>query len=149
MSGALDQLTVAPTLTEFRDEMPAFADSAKYTDAMIAPYLALASVAVNARRWGQFYRTGIKLMIAHYLALDAAQAAGRGSGLGGFGILSSKSVGPASVSYDTQSGTELNAGHWNLTLYGRRYISLVRLVGMGGVQIGYPGMPASSPGTVL
>ena len=44
-----------------------------------------------------------------------------------------------SFSYDSASAAELNAGHWNSTIYGKRYIALVRMVGAGPVQIGGSG----------
>lgn len=146
MSGtALDKLSLTPTVQEFRDELGGnFVDSSVYTDAMIQPLLDMASVSLNPRRWGQFYRNGVEWFVAHFLTMSSI--AGKAKGLSGYGMVSSKAVGSVSIGYDFSVGTELNAGHWNLTLWGRMYIHQARLVGMGGVQVGYPGSPPSVPG---
>ena len=54
---------------------------------------------------------------------------------GGTGIVSSKSVDGASVSFDTSTGAEQGAGFWNQTAYGREYWQLIQMMGAGGVQI--------------
>mgnify|MGYP005850182411 FL=1 len=77
------------------------------------------------------------LYVAHYLA---AQGPSSESGklvqsAGGTGIVSSKSVDGASVSFDTSTGAEQGAGFWNVTVYGREYWQLIQMMGAGGVQI--------------
>lgn len=137
MSGATKTIT-APTLADFRDEMPEFADSSKYQDGTVQDYLDLAVALLPVARWQNWYRLGVKMFVAHNLVLDqqATQAGTRG-GLPGMtaGIMSAKSIGSVSVSYDTQAGIELNAGHWNMTTFGRRFINAARLVGAGGIQV--------------
>lgn len=80
------------------------------------------------------YDIGLELMVAHYLVLNKKQvdaaAAGAPPGLAEGGI-ASKTVGPASVSFDTQLAGELGAGHWNLTTYGQRYYRLADMMGSG------------------
>ena len=39
------------------------------------------------------------------------------------------------ISYDTTAAMEPDAGHWNLTIYGVRYVRLVNMVGAGGMQL--------------
>lgn len=138
MSGTSDKTTLAPSLADFRNEMPEFADSSKYDDGIVQMYLDLAVALLPLARWGNWYRLGIKMFVAHNLVLDQqATQAGQRGGLPGMtaGIMSSKSIGSVSVSYDTQAGIEVDAGHWNMTTFGRRFINAVRMVGAGGVQV--------------
>ena len=82
----------------------------------------------------------VELFVAHNLALEeqAVNSANVGGvpGVGVGGIVSSKSVGGVSISYDTTSGIEENAGHWNLTTYGKRFMRFVRIFGAGPAQLG-------------
>jgi hypothetical protein len=90
--------------------------------------------------WGPFRGIGQGLWAAHEMAkmamANTAAAGGNPSGIGG--IVSSKSVGPVSVSYDINLGTSEGAGHYNMTLYGRQYYSLMKTFGMGPFQFGPP-----------
>jgi hypothetical protein len=80
------------------------------------------------------YDMGMELLVAHYLVLNKKQvdaaAAGAPPGVAE-GVIASKSVGPASVSFDTQLAGEPGAGHWNLTTYGQRYYRLADMMGSG------------------
>jgi hypothetical protein len=110
-----------------------------YSDDAINMYLTLAASMCDPARWNDWRPLGMALMVAHWLSLDAREAAtaakGGIPGQSGIGILSSKGIGQVSAGYDVTSGTERDAGNWNLTTFGRRYIHMARLVGMGGVQI--------------
>lgn len=124
---------------QFRTIIPAFKDSSIYSDDMLNLDLTLAASMLDPSRWYDWRPLGMALMVAHFMSLDEREnrVAARGGvpGQGGVGILSSKSIGSVSASFDVSSGSELNAGHWNMTTYGRRYIHMARLVGAGGVQI--------------
>lgn len=75
------------------------------------------------------------LYAAHYLTAYGSTASG-GNGNGGMlGVVASKSVDGASVSYDTSTGTEEGAGFWNMTAYGRELYQLMQIFGAGGIQI--------------
>jgi hypothetical protein len=80
------------------------------------------------------YDMGMELLVAHYLVLNKKQidaaAAGAPPGVAE-GVIASKAVGPASVSFDTQLAGEPGAGHWNLTTYGQRYYRLADMMGSG------------------
>lgn len=126
----------------FRQRFPAFKDPAAYPDETIAYWLKLAECMVSAATWGCFYELGIYLWAAHELAkMRMAELADDPSGI--TGIMQSKSVGPVSVSYNTQLGVEEGAGHYNLTMYGRQFWRYARLMGMGPWQIG--GISPSGP----
>lgn len=134
------------TVNTFRRDFIEFSDSTDYANSTISYYLTLAGKLMDTNRWGDLYDDGVNLFIAHNIALErrAIQTAAN-DGIPGQsgGITSSKSVDKVSISYDTASAAELDAGHWNLTIYGTRYIRLARMIGMGPVQIGACG--ATSP----
>jgi hypothetical protein len=127
----------APSLAEFRTMFPAFADTAAYPDALTSAWMNTAMLRVNEQRWGDLYNTGVYLVLAHTLVLDARdQAAAEAGGIPGEmnGSISAKSVDKVSVSY-SDTATLPGGGDWNLTTYGVRYKSLARLMGAGGLQL--------------
>jgi hypothetical protein len=103
---------------------------------------------VSPDRWGETWRLAAGLFVAHYatLYLRTIRTAPEGSTTitaaadSGtlFGVVTSASLGDASVSYDTSAATNLttNWGQWNLTAYGQQYASLAKMMCMGGCWIG-------------
>jgi hypothetical protein len=128
------------SLFGFRQTFTVFGDTQKYTDMMISPWLTLAETLFDVNIWRGLRPYAIALFAAHNLILakrdELADAAGGLPGQSGSGITASKSVGGASISYDTSSGLEQGAGYYNLTTYGTRLYRLIRLAGMGGTQLG-------------
>lgn len=127
------------TVKTFRGAFTEFADPARFPDAMLSYWLDIASKLVNTDRWGNLSDNGVSMFAAHNATLE--RRAMDEADLGGIpgmstGIVNNKSVDKVSVGYDTQGGVELDAGHWNLTIYGTRYIRLARQMGMGPVQVG-------------
>lgn len=131
----------AMTVERFREIFPVFA-SELYPDGAVAFRLDLADAFFSPALWKP---DGVRehvmaLYTAHYLAAFGSSAVG-GSGKGaagqatGMGIVSSKSVDGASVSYDTSSTTEEGAGFWNATPYGRELYQLMRVFGAGAIQL--------------
>lgn len=132
-------MTVTPA--SFRVDFPAFTNATIYPDGSVTFWLGVAtkllsgSVSVGATRWADMLDVGIELFTAHQLALEkqANDTAVKGGTPGiSSGPVASKGVGPVSIGYDTTAGLELDAGHWNLTVYGTRFINLARMVGSGG-----------------
>lgn len=124
------------TLEDFREIYPELTED-KYSDAAVRIRLSLADkfFAVDRFEDADVRAHVMGLYAAHYLtAYGPAASGGIGSG-GTLGVVSSKSVDGASVSYDTSTGTEEGAGFWNLTLYGRELYRLMQIFGAGGVQI--------------
>ena len=125
-------------LTQFRTDFPEFASTAMYPDAVITFEIGIATQMLNADRWGTMLNYGIELWVAHSLVL-AAQAA-EDSALGNTpgevnGPTTAKGVDKVSVSYDAQSVSLENAGYWNLTRYGIRFLQIARMMGAGGIQL--------------
>lgn len=124
----------------FRAAFPEFADTARYPDAMLDFWSGIGERLMfpQKHRWDTVYDYGLQLFVAHNITLAAQNVAASGSGgvPGGVsGPTTSKSVGSVSVSYDAASSIEPNAGHWNLTTYGKMLIHLSRMIGAGGIQV--------------
>lgn len=127
-----------------------FLDEAKYPDEAVQFWLGIATLMLPTRRWGVGSNTadvpptskidwGTCLFVAHHLILeqqsgnDAARGAVPGQQKG---AISGDTVGSVSRSYDTSAGLELEAGHWNLTKYGTRFVRLANAVGAGPITVG-------------
>ena len=120
----------------FRAVFPEFVDAAKYPDVQVQYYLDFAVQSLRPEAWRNLLERGTGLFVAHYLAMSAISRAGTIPGRGQLGIVASKSVGPASISYDNSAiSAQADAGHWALTSYGLMYWELMRMVGTGGWQI--------------
>ena len=144
----------------FRTNNPTFSDATVYPDPAVVYWITAAGFLLPTSRWGVASATpdtppttildlGTELFVAHNLILEKqAFAAAEVGGTPGLqvGPQASKSVGPGSVSYDTASGIVENAGHWNLTTYGTRFIRLARFRGAGPVQVGIGLAPPFSLG---
>lgn len=122
----------------FRKEFPEFNDSTVYPTEMISFWVTLAELQVLQIIWKNAWTTGVKLYVAHELVLAAqnAKTAKFGGAPGSHGgIANSKTVGSATVSYDSNVTSEKDAGYWNLTNYGKQFIRLARIFGAGAIQL--------------
>lgn len=136
---------VTPTL--FVTNFPAFADTENYPTPVVQFYIEIAYRLLNVYRWGSLYNFGIQLFVAHNLYLERlaqAQADTNAPAGGATGPVASKGAGPLSISWDTSSAAEENAGHYNDSTYGQRFIRLARLLGAGGLQLGVGAAPPLS-----
>ena len=137
-------MSLTVTNPQFRADFPEFGDATAYPDALVTSSLLAGCGFINETRWGALAALGAELVAAHFLVLEKRALASAQSGsLPGEvkGLLSSKSVGGVSVSYDLSAVTHAGDGFWNQTSYGVRYRLYVRLVGAGPVQFGsgWPG----------
>ena len=115
-----DQLTVE----QFFAECPEF-DSSDFPVSSIEARLSAANHFFKESLWGTMRPHAMALYAAHFLSLQYGK-----NNAGGVGIVTSKSVDGASVSYDAATGSEEGAGAWNLTQYGRELFQLTRIYGM-------------------
>ena len=126
------------TVSQFRELYPAFSE-ALYPDLSVETRLALGEAFLSEKVWKpQTVRIhAVGLYAAHFLAAyGSASAGGSGRSDGsGMGVVSSKSVDGASISYDTGSTVEQGAGFWNSTPYGRELWQLMRVFGAGAIQL--------------
>lgn len=140
-----------------------FLDPDAYPDEAIQFWLGIANMMLTSR-WGvsspgadvppsceRDY--GIVLFTAHQIILEkqSADAAKRKATPGlTTGAISGDTVSKVSRTYDTSAGLELEAGHWNLTTYGLRFIALAKMFGAGPVTInGSCGFGIGSQGSLL
>ena len=132
---------MAVTPTSLRGVFSEFANVVTYPDSDIQYWLDLGVKLLNAGRWGNLFNDGQMLFAAHNLSLEfnAKKAAAVGRNPGEVqGPLTSASIDKVSYSRDVGSVMDPKNGHWNLSIYGLRYIRLVKLVGMGPVYVGAP-----------
>ncbi|KHT34393.1 DUF4054 domain-containing protein [Pectobacterium carotovorum] len=131
-----------PTVAQFRETFPQFADETKYPTAMIQARLTIADVLFSESRFGEdFFPYLVGLYVAHYMYLYAADMRGVVVGTAGganSGIQTSKSVDKVSVSYDASATLDPNAGFWNNSRYGSEFWEYLMVFGAGGVQLGTP-----------
>ena len=125
-------------ITDFRTEFPEFANTTNYPNAQITFWATLAEKQVPQDVWGDVWQYGVKLYVAHEITLAYQNV--KISSMGGMpgtsgGVPNNKSVGQASVSYDSVVTSEKNAGYWNLTNYGKQFMNLVSIFGIGAIQL--------------
>lgn len=131
--------TTPITPAEFLVAFPEFSNKTAFPDTQIQFWATIAAMMLNARAWGRQLQLGMMLFIAHNIALEAlAQAGTANGGIPGInrGVVASEAAGSVSVSYDTANALVPDAGHWNLTIYGTRFMWLVNMFGAGPIQIG-------------
>ena len=138
---------MAITVKQLRIDYPEFSDESLYIDSQIQFWLNFAYKFLDIRRWGTSLDLAAELYTAHNLVIEIrAQATAETGAPPGEsqGMVSSKSVDKVSLSYDTSSIAQEGAGHWNLTIYGLRYIRLARMFGSGGIQLGVGSSPSGA-----
>jgi hypothetical protein len=124
---------------KFRADYPEFASAVTFPDTAVDYWLSIAGLMLNVSRWSTLLDLGTELFVAHNIVLEAmAQKTVAVGGLPGMskGVINSESPGAVSVSYDTSSALELNGSHWNLTVFGTRFLHLARQIGAGPVHVG-------------
>lgn len=129
------------TAASFRGAFPAFASMTTYPDTVINFWIRFALQFINAQRWGQSLDLGVMLFVAHNLSLEfnAMAAAKKGQNPGFVtGPVTSASVDKVSYSRDVSAALDPKNGHWNLSIYGIRYIRLALMMGAGPVYVGAP-----------
>ncbi len=132
----------AYTVADFRAAMPAFSVEI-ISDDLLQPYVAMATAIVKEARWHSLWREGMRLFIAHFVTLFLQMPEDsltkeellNASKVGG--SITSKTVGPISVSYDnTQATSDLGGwSAWKLTTYGVQFATLAKVLGKGGMYI--------------
>lgn len=128
-----------PTAADFRRDFPQFASTEKFPDTQISFRLSLADRLLSENVTGrELFPYFAELFVAHYLVLyasDARSVAAGGAGGSTNGVQASKSIDKVSVSYDTGSTLNADAGFWNNSRYGAEFWQLVMMFGAGGRQL--------------
>lgn len=126
------------TPSQFRQDFPEFASTTDYQDAQVSFWIGQAARLLPADRWEDSLDLGTELFTAHHLAIGRRdQIAAQAGGIPGMvsGPQSSKTVDKVSVSNDASLVSLADAGYWNATSYGIRFLQMARYVGAGGVQL--------------
>lgn len=132
------------TVASFRQNYTEFQDVARFPASGIQYYLTVAAILLSPAKWQTLLDVGIELFIAHNVSLESkARDEGQNGGQPGgmTGPVSAQSVDKVSITYDSNAGIDLKAGHWNLTIYGVRFYRLANQLGMGPMTIGGMGCP--------
>lgn len=145
--------TSAALAAQFLLDFPEF-DTSEVTDpsaVQISPssinyWANLALVMLNQSRWTAdgdpamtCYTMGLEMFIAHHVSLEAlAQRDMQVGGIPGIatGVVAGKGAGDVSISYMPGATIEMDAGHWNYTVFGQRFIRVAKMIGSGPLQIG-------------
>ena len=111
-------------------------------DAVFDEFLAAANAAILSVRWHSQWKMAMCLFIAHQAVLYLSAMSGTTvPGLIGKAapqsLITSKTVGPVSVSYDTNSVSDDLKGYGDLksTIYGQQLATRARILGKAGMVI--------------
>ena len=119
------------TVISFRTQYPEFT-VALYSDQAVTFWLDIAMKRVNPNIWTDLTDLGVLLFTAHNCLLSNLTSSAQG---GNVNIANSKSVDRVSVSFDTTTSSNQDAGTYNLTTYGKQFWEYSRLFGMGALQL--------------
>lgn len=124
------------TAATFRAQFPAFADPARYADAVLAGFWTMGSAYVSPNNVNTFpsaaqAQLANDLMCAHLVALNDAQNAGQSPG-----VIVGATEGSVTVSM-APPPTPTALQHWlQTTTYGKQLAALLQVVSRGGFTIG-------------
>lgn len=123
---------------KFRSAFPEFSDAVVYTEDQLTFWASFAALQIDQNKWASMYDNGVYLYVAHEITIQSqnvkAALLGKTPGQQS-GIANAKAVGSVNASYDSTSQTEKDAGYWNRTTYGMKFYRLMKLFGMGAIQL--------------
>lgn len=114
---------------EFKLRYPQFSE---ISDSLISIYLHDAKTEVSAPRWGKLYKRGLFALVAHFLKLRELSDINEGYAAKN---VVSESAGGLSVTYG-QVSADGSLADYHLTAYGKEYMRLLALVGIGVLVVG-------------
>jgi len=132
------------TQAQFLADFPEFGTLSAPTQPIFAPstfnyYFNLAQLLLDPTgRINDWVNQFAEQFIAHHIVLEMlAQRDMNAGGVPGVakGPIAGKSAGDVSIAYVPGATIELDAGHWNYTIYGQRFIRLAKMVGAGPIQL--------------
>ena len=112
-----------PSLEVFLSVFPEFES---YGQSRCEYFLLQAINSVSDGRFGKETDYGRMLFAAHHLTILGSGEDTSANATELKRPIASKAVGSANVSYDTGTGTNAEAGEWNLTKYGRLFWALLK-----------------------
>lgn len=140
---ASDFLAFYPQFKNSAATLPAgYSEGLNIPDAVFDEFLKTANAKIQEVRWHREWKTAMCLFIAHNATLYLSAASGSTvSGLIAAAapalVMTSKSVGDVSVSYDVNSISDDLKGYGDLkaTVYGQQLASKARLLGKAGMMV--------------
>lgn len=130
------------TVDDFFEFYPQFENV--IDEEIVEQFVTMAQATVQERRWKESWFLGMALFLAHFSTLylqtqagDNPTAAQVVSAAYARGLITSKSVGSVSVSYDySLIGDDLEGwAAWKLTVYGQQYAGMANLLGSMPVYV--------------
>lgn len=129
-----------------QDILDIYPQFSNISDTVVDFYIALANSSLSYDQWGDQWKFGMILYVSHFLALwiQATNGLDKDSPANkilqnsyAVGLVSSKSVGSLSKSYDYSSINDDLKGwaEWKTTVYGRQFATIAKLIGKGGSLI--------------
>lgn len=126
-------------IEKFRQHHKEFESTVDYPDELIQFWSEQAELSVSKEATQERFSFLVELATAHYIVLARNNArsskTGASPGAGGGGVVSSKTIGGVTVSYDTTVTSNQGAADWNRTTYGQIFWRERRAFGLGGYQI--------------
>ncbi len=132
------------TICDFFDIYPQFMDNDALPAEMIEIYIEFANEAINIHKWGKQWKLGMSLFVAHFCTVYMMSFTPEGSSAAAViaagqtkGLISSKSVGDVSVSYDFSYAVQDVAtwGQFNLTMFGNQFVSIAKMMTKGNMFV--------------
>lgn len=122
-----------PTAADFKIRYPEFVD---VDDSRIEFFLDEAALEVSEPRWAAWFTKGVSALAAHLLKISLTINDDDGDGsIDELAPVVSRAVGDVAITRGPYLSTNAGADYWNLTSYGREYIRLKRIVGIGAVAV--------------
>lgn len=118
---------------------PEFGDETLYPTSQIDFWISQAYTMLPVNRFGAQIDLGVMLYVAHQITLSAraVRASATRGGVAGMnsGLMTSKSLGKVSASYDVNLTAIQGAGPWNATIYGQRFYALAKAFLAGPIYV--------------
>ena len=131
-------------LSDFTGFYPQFGGLQELPDLILEQFIGLANAYINIDRWKNSWKLGMCLFVAHFSTLylqtfaDANATANQVMAAAqAKGLITSKSVGDVSVSYDFSSAVNGLDGwaNWTSTAFGIQLASLAKILGKGNMWV--------------
>lgn len=133
----------AEIITDFRNNYPQFSNVTTWTDAIVTQALCEGDSQTGSTRWGAYQdechntkQRGMFLYAAHLLTVYYPRGGDQTPSSDPSWAWNSKSLGDASVSYNTGSSDVSPGNAWLLgTLFGQQFYRIMRTVALGGFSV--------------
>ncbi|MFG0827897.1 DUF4054 domain-containing protein [Pseudomonas sp. CJQ_7] len=130
-------------IAAFREFMPAFADTTKWTDSLITTALCEADTETGSCRWGAFELAcgnfkwrGMAYFAAHWLATNYGALGATSPPISEARLnVATKSVGDESIAYRVPQMMDAGTDWLTYTNYGQQFYRLKKRAGMGAKAV--------------